>query len=319
VTASRRLPHPDNALNELPGEEWLYFTKSVLATAYPSELGHAARKAHGANKPPRLMARLIEFFSKSGELVLDPFAGVGGTLLGAAIARGPRRALGIELDPRWVAVYDRVLAELSSERDGLGPAIADLGAADPGGARGFDPSGLELRTGDALAILPTLETASVDLVATDPPYNIQLPLTMAGGPLSERHSNRRTDYAMVSDDAADLANAADYPAFLERMGTVFSELARVLREGRYAVVIVRDAYQGGRYQFVGADLAARASAAGFVPKGDLIWHQAGTRLRPYGYPRVFVPNIAHQHILVLRREARPQARRRCSRKAAITS
>ena len=51
------------------------------------------------------------------------------------------------------------------------------------------------------------------------------------------------------------------------------------------------------------DLAARASAVGFVPKGDLIWYQAGTRLRPYGYPKVFVPNIAHQHILVLRKEA----------------
>ena len=53
------------------------------------------RKAHGANKPPRLMARLIEFFSRGGELVLDPFAGVGGTLLGAAICRAPRRALGL--------------------------------------------------------------------------------------------------------------------------------------------------------------------------------------------------------------------------------
>ena len=51
------------------------------------------------------MARLIEFFTRTDELVLDPFAGVGGTLLGAAIARGPRRALGIELDPRWAAVF----------------------------------------------------------------------------------------------------------------------------------------------------------------------------------------------------------------------
>src|SRR6202162_5928577 len=99
----RRAPHPRNTLNELTGEEWLYFTKSVWTTAYPSELGHALRKAHGANKPPRLMARLIEFFSRSGELVLDPFAGVGGTLLGAATARRPRRAIGIELDPRWGA------------------------------------------------------------------------------------------------------------------------------------------------------------------------------------------------------------------------
>ena len=77
--------HPANSLNELTGEEWLYFTKSLWSTAYPSELGHARRKAHGANKPPRLMARLIEFFTRSGELVLDPFAGVGGTLLGAAL------------------------------------------------------------------------------------------------------------------------------------------------------------------------------------------------------------------------------------------
>ncbi len=60
--------HPDNTLNEMPGDEWLYFTKSLWTTAYPSELGHAARKAHGANKPPRLMAKLIEFFTKPGEL-----------------------------------------------------------------------------------------------------------------------------------------------------------------------------------------------------------------------------------------------------------
>jgi DNA modification methylase len=310
MTDTRRSPHPANTLNELPGEEWLYFTKSLLTTAYPSELGHVARKAHGANKPPRLMARLIEFFSRTGDVVLDPFAGVGGTLLGAAIARGPRQAIGIELDPRWAQIFERVVRDLSAERDGLGPELADLETADPGGPRGFDPSGLRLLVGDALDVLPTLESGSVDLVATDPPYNLQLPMTMAGGVLAETHANRRTDYAMVTDSALDLANAPDYATFLERMGVVFVELRRVLREGRYAVVIVRDAYQDGRYVFTGSDLAARAAAAGLVPKGDLIWYQAGTRLRPYGYPHAFVPNIVHQHILVLRNEATRQVLRR---------
>jgi DNA modification methylase len=311
VTSGRRAPHPRNDLNELSGEEWLYFTKSVWSTAYPSELGHRLRRAHGANKPPRLMARLIEFFSRSGELVLDPFAGVGGTLLGAAIARGPRRALGIELDRRWVAVFDEVVREASAERDGAGPQLADLGPQDPVGVRSFDPSGLVMRVGDALAVLPTLDDATIDFVATDPPYNVQLPLTMAGGALAERFANRRTDYAMVSDDPADLANSPDYETFLDRMELVLGQLRRVLRPGRYATVIVRDAYQGGRYLFTGADLAARAVRVGLVPKGDLIWYQAGTRLRPYGYPRSFVPNIAHQHILVLRREAeRARPRRR---------
>ncbi len=302
MAVDRRAPHPANELNELPGEEWLYFTKSVWSTAYPSELGHAIRKQHGANKPPRLMARLVEFFTRTGELVLDPFAGVGGTLLGAAIARGPRRALGIELSPRWAALYESVVIDALAQRDGLGPELVDLGTSDPGGPRSFDPSGLELRIGDALKILPTLEANSVDFVATDPPYNVQLPVTMAGGPLAERHANRRTDYAMVTDDPADVANAASYGDFLDQMGRALAEMLRVLRPGRYATLVIRDAYQGGRYLFTAADVAARATAAGWVVKGDLIWYQAGTRLRPYGYPKAFVPNIAHQHIVVLRKE-----------------
>jgi DNA modification methylase len=292
---------PRNELNELTGEEWLYFTKSLWTTAYPSELGHEARKAHGANKPPRLMAKLIEFFTRRGELVLDPFAGVGGTLLGAAICRAPRRALGFEIEPRWAEVYEEVVRDLLAERDGAGPVLADLGSADPGGSRSFDPRGCSLRIGDALRLIRDLPDAFVDFVATDPPYNPQLRLTMAGGPLAERHANRRTDYAMRTDDPADFANSRTYGEYLDRMSTAFGEMRRVLRAGRYAAVIVRDAYQEGRYRFTGADLAERAAEAGLVPKGDLIWYQAGSRLRPYGYPTGFVPNIVHQHILVLRR------------------
>jgi DNA modification methylase len=254
------------------------------------------------------MARLIEFFTRGDELVLDPFAGVGGTLLGAAIARPRRRAIGIELSARWAETFDSVVRESIAERDGLGPQLADLGESDPGGPRSFDPSAIEMRVGDALKVLPTLDESSVEFVATDPPYNVQLPITMSGGRLAETHANRRTDYAMVTDDPADLANAADYETFLDRMTDVFAQLRRVLRDGRYVALIVRDAYQHGRYTFTAADLAARASSVGLVPKGDIVWYQAGTRLRPYGYPKAFVPNIAHQHIVVLRKENRQPQR-----------
>ena len=302
VAPPHRTIHPSNSLNELSGDEWLYFTKSLLTTAYPSELGHAERKAHGANKPPRLMARLIEFFTKGGELVLDPFAGVGGTLLGAAICRTPRLALGFEIEPRWAQVYHQVAGAAAVERDGRGSELKDLGDNDPGGPRGFDPSGCRLEVGDAMKLIAGLDDASVDLVATDPPYNPQLKATMSGGKLAQTFANRRTDYAMVTEDPDDFANSATYGEYLERMGALFGELRRVLRDKRYAVVIVRDAYQEGSYRFVASDLAARAQPHGFTAKGDLIWYQAGTRLRPYGYPHAFVPNIVHQHILVLRAE-----------------
>src|SRR5438132_13867295 len=84
-----------NTLNELTGAEWLYFTKSILITAYPSEYGHELRKAHGANKPPQLMAQLIEFFTKPRGRGLDPFGDVGGTLIGATIRKHRQEAVGI--------------------------------------------------------------------------------------------------------------------------------------------------------------------------------------------------------------------------------
>src|SRR5688500_16018577 len=49
---------PKNVLNELSGDEWIFFTKSIVTTSYPSDYGHRLRKTHGANKPPQLMRSL---------------------------------------------------------------------------------------------------------------------------------------------------------------------------------------------------------------------------------------------------------------------
>lgn len=272
-----RQTDPRNTLNELSGEEWLYFTRSVLLTAFPSEFGHDLRKAHGANKPPRLMKLLIEFFTKGGETVLDPFAGVGGTLIGASIATPPRKALGIEINPRWVEVYHRVLRR----EPGLLPQ--------------------ELVCGDCREVLQRYHGESFHFIATDPPYNIHLKRTMANGRYPQ-HRNRHTDYDMRSDEPGDLANLPSYDDYLQCMEEVFRQCHRVLKRGRYLALIVRNAYQHGEYIFTHVDLARRAKAAGFVPKGEIVWYQNGTRLRPYGYPYSYVPNIAHQFIVVLRKE-----------------
>ena len=231
-------------------------------------------------------------------------------------SRAARAArIGIELDPRWADVYDEVVADLAGgARRPRARTSPTSGTADPGGPRGFDPSGLELRVGDALAVLPGLADASVDFVATDPPYNIQLPLTMAGGALAETHANRRTDYAMISDAPADLANAPDYATYLDRMGDGVrgagpGAAAGSLR-GRHRArrlpgrpLPVRRVRPGGARERRGLRAEGRPHLASGRDATAAVWLSAG-----------FVPNIAHQHILVLRREPEPgQARRRLSR------
>lgn len=265
-----------NTLNELTGSEWLYFTKSIITTTYPSEYGHHLRKAHGANKPPQLMGQLIEFFTKPSGVVLDPFAGVGGTLIGASICKQPREAVGIEINPAWIQIYQQVIKESNG-------ALLEQ----------------TMLPGDCLNVMEMLEPESFDFIATDPPYNIHLKQTMSNGDYSALFKNRRTIYDMHSDEPADLANFPSYETFLDAMERAFALCFQLLKPGRYLAMIVRNAYQNGRYIFTHVDLARRAQKAGFVPKGEIIWYQTGTRLRPYGYPNAYVPNITHQYIVIL--------------------
>lgn len=57
---------------------------------------------HPTEKPIPLMAELIESSTRRDEVVLDPFAGSGSTLVAALITG--RRAIGCELDERYVDV-----------------------------------------------------------------------------------------------------------------------------------------------------------------------------------------------------------------------
>ena len=276
------LPHPKNKLNELPGGQWLYFTKTLLTTAYPAQYGHELRKKHGANKPPQLMKTLIEYFTKNDALVLDPFAGVGGTLIGATIAKLPRKAVGIEINREWIDIYHQVV-----EKEKL--------------------MSQEMLLGDCIEIMKKMEKQTFDFIVTDPPYNIHLEQTMTHTRYSDEYANRRTDYNMRSEEEKDLANLPSYDEYLAAMKTVFKECYRLLKNDKYMVFIVRDAYQDGEYIMTHADLTNAARECGFKNKGDIIWYQAGTRLRPYGYPYSYVPNIVCQHIVVLHKPNTPNA------------
>ena len=101
-----------NTLNDLTGKEWVFFTNSVWITGYSptakENVGLKYRKIHPSPKPPALMKDIIEFFTKADGKILDPFCGVGGTLLGAAMAGGNRKAVGIELEPKFIEAYQKV-------------------------------------------------------------------------------------------------------------------------------------------------------------------------------------------------------------------
>lgn len=65
------------------------------------------RAEHPTPKPPPLIELLVEYSTRPGDLVVDPFCGGGATLV--ACARQGRRAVGIEVDERWCEASARAL------------------------------------------------------------------------------------------------------------------------------------------------------------------------------------------------------------------
>jgi site-specific DNA-methyltransferase (adenine-specific) len=64
---------------------------------------------HPTEKPVALMEYFINLHSKPGDLILDPFAGTGATLVAAK--RTGRRYLGFELNPDYCAIAEKRLAQ----------------------------------------------------------------------------------------------------------------------------------------------------------------------------------------------------------------
>ena len=275
----------DNRLNDLSGSQWLYWTDTIYLTNFPPDSTHALRKQHGAMKPPELMAEIISFFTKKGELVLDPFAGVGGTLLGACLAG--RRALGYEINPRWVEIY-RSLQQDFIMRDGF-----------------FYPRGEEkgaeidapMFQGDCLVLMPSLAEQSIDAVVTDPPYGCMHQV---------KGFHKETNFNMFNvQEKNDFANAPDLDSFLELIFRFGQEAWRVLKNKKYLIVMVGDRFIQGEYLPLGFHVAEKLRKVGFKLKGLKIWSNTSTRrrLKPYAVYFSFVPNITHHNILILKKEA----------------
>ena len=258
---------PRNKLNDLNGAEWQYSTKTVINKIYPSNLQHKLRSQHGGQKPPELCGDLIKIFTKKDQMVLDPLAGVGGTLLGAAIAG--RNAMGIELNKKWTDIYSEV-CRLENIKEF--PVII----------------------GDCNEKMKEIEAGSVDFVLTDVPYWIMDQVAKTRSSAASRVSK----LSKFNDKS--LQTKEDW---LKEMKSIFENAAPTLKNNGYMAVFIGDMYRGKEFHFLSAELAKTISAINdFTLKSDIIWHDDSKMLHIYGYPFAYIPSMIHQHILIFRKE-----------------
>jgi len=268
---------PRNSLNDLTGRDWIKFTKSWFVCDSRRYHKNRDTELHPARFPEEMVSEFVEYFTKAGERVLDPFCGSGATLM--SCQETGRSGVGIELSPKYARVARQRLA----------------GQPAPAGTE------CDVVEGDARQAAELLAGhGPFDFIITSPPYFDMLRKSRGG---VESASKKRAKAGLdthYSDDERDLGNIADYEAYIEAMGEIFDGLAPLLKPQRYLVVVVQNLRDtSGEVRPLAWDLAGRIART-FSFQGERIWCQNSKPLGIWGYPRVFVPNYHHHYCLVFR-------------------
>ena len=266
-----------NRVNDLTPKEWIKFQKSwFVHNPPPREKGVLV---HPAKFPEDLIQQFIEFFTKRGQLVLDPMAGTGSTLI-AALQCG-RRAAGVELSPKY--------AQIARQRlENLGPSVATADA---------ETAEWTLHNADAREV-GTLGIGEVDYCITSPPYWDML--RRAGYETQKKRQDAPDLDMYYSDDERDLGNEEDYERFVNDLRDIYRAVAGLLREGAYLTVIVKNVKKGGKLYPLAWDLGKRIGEF-LVLKDERIWCQDNQRLAPYGMFNAWVSNTMHHYCLNFRK------------------
>lgn len=289
-----------NPLNDLTGKEWTYFTNSVLESDFLNSeedlelvkylqdsiivsnfpvsgeegYAHKIRKQHPTPKPPQLMRELIKFFTKENQLILDPFMGVGGTLLGASLCN--RRAVGIDLEQNYIELYKQA-------NENLGLTVQQTIVGD---------------SRDLLKI-DELKDTIIDAIITDPPYANMMTKKKTGGDKTKK-TGVSTPF---SDLKSDLGNLR-YQEFLAELQSIIKSASKKLKTKGYVIIFTKDLQPSkDHHNLLHADIVTSIREIdGLIFKGYKIWYDKNLNLYPYGYPFSFVANQLHQYILIFRKE-----------------
>jgi DNA modification methylase len=284
---------PRNELNDLTGKEWIKFTRTWFIANSKRYWQNKGVEFHPARYPEEMVHEFIAFFTKSGQWVLDPFLGSGATLV--TCAESGRNGIGVELNPRYVKASQRRLQQLSLFGQTCKVFQGDVMEIDT--PEFWDRYTLP----DDLSRDERTRLPLFDFVMTSPPYWNMLRKSRGGVESAQKRRKANLLDTYYSNDPKDIGNIEEYGDFIEALGKAFDKVAKLLRLGKYLVVVVQNLRTPeGEVKPLAWDLNHRLSQT-LLFQGERIWCQNTKMLGIWGYPKIFVPNYHHHYCLIYRK------------------
>lgn len=277
--------HEGNTLNDLTGSEWKFHTKSWLMLDGARENLYN----HPATFPVELATHFIEFFTKKGDVVIDPFSGVGTTAIASLLLK--RKAFTMELNLEFVK-------------------SALLRIMD-----------YHIKTGDDLKLICE-NSVNINLfypkdwkpakfVFSSPPF---FDMFKARGGVESTFQKRlkkgfENGYGNVDGD---LSKIDDYNQFIGTLAIVYKKCLDLMADGAYMVIVVQNTLdENDIYRTTAFDLAISLSKYASL-RQEFVWCQNQKNLGIWGYPTKYISNVHHSYCLVFQKSKKELVRIRVS-------
>lgn len=244
------------------------------------------------NFAPQLARNVLEMYSSPGDVILDPMAGGGTTLIEAKLLG--RGFIGCDINPGAVKICEQA-TEFKIENQKVkikeSPAAtakktdsSRLFGMTKDGEGGVCPSKIVCADARDLGFIGD---GSIDMVLTHPPY---LNIIRYGEGI-----------------AGDLSAISSVKKFCEEMALAAAELYRVLKPGRHCAILMGDTRRGRHFVPLAYRVMDVFMGAGFILKEDIIkvQHNCSATSRWVGKAKkAGFYLIMHEHLFIFRKPQR---------------
>ncbi len=251
-------------INCLPAKEWLKCQIGVWRFTYETR-DIRDKTVHPATFPISLSKKVIELFSHEGELVLDPFAGSGTTLVAANDLN--RNAVGFDLQGKYITLSVNRLQQV-----GLFNASRQIAIQD-----------------DARNINNYLSPGTVKLIWTSPPYANLLNRVRTNKSRKVRDNDQLGKVEQYSQDPRDLGTMA-IEEYTKTMGDVFETLLPLLKLKGHCVINVPDMWWENKRITIHAYLIEELQKRGYELRNIIIWDRTNivNQIGIFGWPSNYI-------------------------------
>lgn len=255
-----------NHINCLTAKEWVKSQVGIWEFFYEKR-DVRDKTIHPAVFPIALPTKCIQLFTHKGELVLDPFVGIGTTLIGARDTG--RNAVGFDLKGEYIDFANKRLSQKTLQKDLKQILIQD----------------------DAHNIPNYLDKEMVSLCVTSPPYAHMLnkPRLNKSRRADTRNDKHYNEVQQYSDDPHDLGTMT-HEEYAEALTRIYKGILPLMKKRAHCVINVNDVWWENKRIPTHIYVVNALEKAGFELRNILIWDKRNlvNRVGIFGYPSNYI-------------------------------